>query len=143
MKINYFHNFNRPIIHSYNNKSSSNITIKSSSYMNTFGNSADEAKKQFHLLDKKIIFILNVQKEKRNKLNNNINNLNERIIENNNSTPQKHNSLKNDYYRKNRSFATLLDSIHNKMIEEKDYNDYKDLQINNEYNNFNKNIKFN
>ena len=211
---NYFHNFNHPLIHSFNNNSSPNIK-ESSNYTNTFGNSTSESQKQFHLLDKKIIFgkqnnfnlkdnkniiikplipssnynkgknyssqfnnyyfkeeqnsfddslqlknpvkdnyynhindenayfqyMLNIQNEKRNKLSNNINNLSERISENIYGTPQKQNPLKNDYYRKNRSFATLQDSIQNKMREEKDYNDYRVFQINNEYNNFNYNTK--
>ena len=76
------------------------------------------------------------QKEKSDKLANNINNLNNKIIESAYKTPQKNNYNKDFYYHKNRSFATIFDSIQNKSREEKDYNNYKNYIKLQEYSNY-------
>ena len=80
--------------------------------------------------------IIDRQKEKSDKLSVNISNLNDRITENIYKTPQKNNYNRDFYYHKNRSFATLFDSIQNKLQEEKDYNDYKKYKISQEYSNY-------
>ena len=79
--------------------------------------------------------MLNKQKERNDKLNENINNLNERIKDNINRTPNKNNYNNNIYYHKNRSFATIYDSIQNKLQEEKDFNEFKKYQIEQDYSN--------
>jgi hypothetical protein len=76
------------------------------------------------------------QKEKNDKLARNINNLNEKITELKFKTPQKNNYNKEFYYHKNRSFATLFDSIQNKLQEEKDFNEYKKYKMSQEYSNY-------
>ena len=76
------------------------------------------------------------QKEKNDKLARNINNLNEKITELKYKTPQKNNYNKEFYYHKNRSFATLFDSIQNKLQEEKDFNEYKKYKMSQEYSNY-------
>ena len=73
------------------------------------------------------------QKEKSDKLARNINNLNNRIIESSYKTPQKNNYNKEIYYHKNRSFATIFDSIQNKSREEKDFDNYKNYIYSQEY----------
>ena len=76
------------------------------------------------------------QKEKSDKLARNINNLNNRIIESSYKTPQKNNYNKDFYYHKNRSFATIFDSIQNKSREEKDFDNYKNYINSREYSNY-------
>ena len=76
------------------------------------------------------------QREKNERLAKNINNLNERISELKFRTPQKNHLNKDFYYHKNRSFATLFDSIQNKMQEENDYDIYKKYKKEQEYTNF-------
>ena len=80
--------------------------------------------------------IIDRQKEKSDKLAVNISNLNDRITEHIYKTPQKNNYNKDFYYHKNRSFATLFDSIQNKLQEEKDYNEYKKYKMSQEYSNY-------
>ena len=70
------------------------------------------------------------QREKNDMLFKDINNLNERIANHKYKTPQKNNYNNDFYYHKNRSFATLFDSIQNKFQEENDFNEYqKYIQI--------------
>ena len=80
--------------------------------------------------------ILFKQKEKSDKLTQNINNLNNKIRNLSNKTPQKNNYNKDFYYHKNLSFATLFDSMHNKLQEEKDFNEYKKYQNVQDYSNY-------
>ena len=80
--------------------------------------------------------IIDRQKEKSDKLAKNISNLNYRITEHIYKTPQKNNYNKDFYYHKNRSFATLFDSIQNKLQEEKDYNEYKKYKMSQENSNY-------
>lgn len=77
--------------------------------------------------------LINLQNKEKSRLNYSINKLNEKIPTHLYKTPQKRNSPLNIYYHKNRDFATLMDSIQNKLKEEKDYNEYKNNQMNNQY----------
>jgi len=91
-----------------------------------------------YINDEDIYFnnMLNKQMDNNIKLSENIVNLNNRILENKNGIPQKNNYyFKDIYYHKNKSFATLYDSIQNKFQEEKDFNNYKKYQIEKEYSN--------
>ena len=91
-----------------------------------------------HINDEDMYFknMLNKQIDNHIKLSHNIENLNNRILENKNEISLKNNYyFKDIYYHKNKSFATLYDSIQNKLQEEKDYNNYKKYQIAKEYSN--------
>ncbi len=66
----------------------------------------------------------------------NINSLNNKINNQLNKTPQKNNYNKDFCYHKNLSFATLFDSMHNKLQEEKDFNEYKKYQNVQDYSNY-------
>ena len=91
-----------------------------------------------HINDEDMYFknMLNKQIDNHIKLSHNIENLNNRILENKNEISLKNNYyFKDIYYHKNKSFATLYDSIQNKLQEEKDYNNYKKYQITKEYSN--------
>ena len=73
------------------------------------------------------------QKEKEEKLNKSLNMLSDRIKENNYNIPARNKNQFDTYYRKNRSFATVFDSIENNKTEENDYREYKKYKQENEY----------
>ena len=58
-------------------------------------------------------------------MNKRINRLNDQIQNYAYKTPLRNKNNNDIYYRKNRSFVTIFDSIENKAREEKDFNDYK------------------
>ena len=91
-----------------------------------------------YINDEDIYFknMLNKEMDNNIKLSQNITNINNRILENKNeTTPRNNYFFKDIYYHKNKSFATLYDSIQNKLQEEKDFNNYKKYQIAKEYSN--------
>ena len=91
-----------------------------------------------YINDEDIYFknMLNKEMDNNIKQSQNITNINNRILENKNeTTPRNNYFFKDIYYHKNKSFATLYDSIQNKLQEEKDFNNYKKYQIAKEYSN--------
>jgi hypothetical protein len=102
-----------------NNNNNSNYNYIKNNY---FNNMNDENQYFKNVLSK--------QREKNNKLSENILNLSNRIktqYHSNNS--QTNNASKDIYYHRNRSYATLFDSIENKLREENDFNEYKKNQM--------------
>jgi hypothetical protein len=76
---------------------------------------------------------LNNQKEREKRLNKSIIRLSDKIKEGEYRTPIRNNNDAEFYYRKNRSFATIFDSIENNKTEENDFQDYKKFKKYNEF----------
>ena len=122
----YFHKFTEYYLNQ--NKNSTNFNNKR--YPN---NSVKD--NYYNYLNDENRYMRNIyknQKKNEDRLNMSVNLLNDRIKNSPYKTP-----LKNDYniyYRKNRSFATVFDSIENNKTEEDDYITYKNYKK--EYENF-------
>ena len=123
-KDEYYSKFNDYyFIDNSNSNSNPNPRNNYNNYIknNYFNHINDESKYFKNLLYK--------QREKNDKLSENIHNLTNRIKTHSYRSPQKNGANKDFYYRRNRSYATLFDSIQNKNNEENDFNEYKKKQI--------------
>ncbi len=123
-KDEYYSKFNDYyFIDNSNSNSNPNPRNSYNNYIknNYFNHINDESKYFKNLLYK--------QREKNDKLSENIHNLTNRIKTHSYRSPQKNGANKDFYYRRNRSYATLFDSIQNKNNEENDFNEYKKKQI--------------
>ena len=127
-KNEYYSKFNDYYINRDGIKNNSNYYNKNSIRENYYNYINDE--------DMYFKNMLNKQMDYNIKLSQNVENLNNRIFKNKNEISLKNNYyFKDIYYHKNKSFATLYDSIQNKLHEEKDFNNYKKYQISKEYSN--------
>ena len=77
--------------------------------------------------------MLNKQKENEKRLNRSVIRLTNRIKDNINKTPIRNKNEINMYYRKNRSFATVFDTVESIKTEENDFKEYKKFKDRNEY----------
>ena len=76
---------------------------------------------------------LNNQKEREKRLHKSIIRLTDKIKESEFMTPIRNSNKEEFYYRKNRSFATIFDSIENNKTEENDFHDYEKFKKYNEF----------
>ena len=83
--------------------------------------------------DRYIRNIYKSQKDNEDRLNMSVNKLNERIKNNSFKTPIRNKNNYDIYYRKNRSFATIFDSIENNKEEENNFIEYKKYKKLNEF----------
>ena len=118
----YFHKFNDYYLSNKKNiNTNSNIDqprYERSPIKDNYYNYLNDESRHFHSTYIK-------QKENEKNLNKRINRLNDQIQNYAYKTPLRNKNNNDIYYRKNRSFVTIFDSIENKAREEKDFNDYK------------------
>ena len=128
---NYFHKFNDVYLNDNKNNNNSNININQH-------NSGRNLKKEnyYNYIDHESIYyhnMLNKQKENEKRLNRSVIRLTNRIKDNINKTPIRNKNEINMYYRKNRSFATVFDTVESIKTEENDFKEYKKFKDRNEY----------
>ena len=129
MDIKYFHKF--PEYYLNQNKNGINFNNNKKYPKNSVKNN------YYNYLNDENRYIRNnfkSQKKNENRLNMSVNLLNERIKNSIYKTPLRNKNDYDIYYRKNRSFATVFDSIENTKTEENDYINYKNYKK--EYENF-------
>ena len=126
----FFRKFNDYYLNQDKNKSNNNINLNKHRYVRNVKDN------YFNYLNNENRYIKSLyerQKEKEEKLNKSLNMLSDRIKENNYNIPARNKNQFDTYYRKNRSFATVFDSIENNKTEENDYREYKKYKQENEY----------
>ena len=126
----FFRKFNDYYLNQDKNKSNNNINLNKHRYARNVKDN------YFNYLNNENRYIKSLyerQKEKEEKLNKSLNMLSDRIKENNYNIPARNKNQFDTYYRKNRSFATVFDSIENNKTEENDYREYKKYKLENEY----------
>jgi hypothetical protein len=126
----FFRKFNDYYLNQDKNKSNNNINLNKHRYARNVKDN------YFNYLNNENRYIKSLyerQKEKEEKLNKSLNMLSDRIKENNYNIPARNKNQFDTYYRKNRSFATVFDSIENNKTEENDYREYKKYKQENEY----------
>jgi hypothetical protein len=126
----FFRKFNDYYLNQDKNKSNNNINLNRHRYARNVKDN------YFNYLNNENRYIKSLyerQKEKEEKLNKSLNMLSDRIKENNYNIPARNKNQFDTYYRKNRSFATVFDSIENNKTEENDYREYKKYKQENEY----------
>ena len=127
----YFHKFNDY----YLNQAKNNTNIHTNKIQYNFPkNSIKE--NYYNVINDETRYIqkrLYNQKEREKRLNKNIIRLTDRIKEGEYRMPIKNKNEAEFYYRKNRSFATIFDSIEINKTEENDFNDYKKFKKYNEF----------
>ena len=127
----YFHKFNEYYLNQIKNgtnayKDKNQYKFPNNSMRNNYYNVLNDENRY---MQKKI----NNQKEREKRLNNSIIRLTDKIKEGEYRTPIRNNNEAEFYYRKNRSFATIFDSIENNKTEENDFQDYKKFKKYNEF----------
>ena len=127
----YFHKFNDYYLNQIKNgtnayKDKNQYKFPNNSMRNNYYNVLNDENRY---IQKKI----NNQKEREKRLNNSIIRLTDKIKEGEYRTPIRNNNDAEFYYRKNRSFATIFDSIENNKTEENDFQDYKKFKKYNEF----------
>ena len=127
----YFHKFNDYYLNQIKNgtnayKDKNQYKFPNNSMRNNYYNVLNDENRY---MQKKI----NNQKEREKRLNNSIIRLTDKIKEGEYRTPIRNNNDAEFYYRKNRSFATIFDSIENNKTEENDFQDYKKFKKYNEF----------
>ena len=127
----YFHKFNDYYLNQIKNgtnayKDKNQYKFPNNSMRNNYYNVLNDENRY---MQKKI----NNQKEREKRLNNSIIRLTDKIKEGEYRTPIRNNNEAEFYYRKNRSFATIFDSIENNKTEENDFQDYKKFKKYNEF----------
>ena len=128
----YFHKFNDYYLNQLkNNKNIYSINKNQHDFPN---NSVRE--NYFNFINDENRYIqkkINNQKEREKRLNKSIIRLTDKIKEGEYRTPIRNNNEGEFYYRKNRSFATIFDSIENNKTEENDFHDYEKFKKYNEF----------
>ena len=125
----YFHKFTDYYLNQNRNNVNNNIN-----YQRYINNSVkDNYYNYINDENRDIRNIYNTQKEKEDKLNMSVNQLNDRIKNNAYRTPIRNKNDYDIYYRKNRTFATVFDSMENNKTQENDFIKYKNFQKENEY----------
>ena len=127
----YFHKFNDYYLNQIKNstnayKDKNQYKFPNNSMRNNYYNVLNDENRY---IQKKI----NNQKEREKRLNNSIIRLTDKIKEGEYRTPIRNTNDAEFYYRKNRSFATIFDSIENNKTEENDFQDYKKFKKYNEF----------
>ena len=125
----YFHKFTDYYLNQNRNNKNNNIN-----YNRYINNSIKD--NYYNYVNDESRYIRNIyktQKENGDKLNMNVNRLDNRIKDNSYKTPIRNKNDYDIYYRKNRSFATIFDSIENNKTQENDFIEYKKFQKENEY----------
>lgn len=126
----YFHKFTDY----YLNQNRNNANNNNINYQRYINNSVkDNYYNYINDENRYIRNIYNTQKEKEDKLNMSVNQLNDRIKNNAYRTPIRSKNDYDIYYRKNRTFATVFDSMENNKTQENDFIKYKKFQKENEY----------
>ena len=126
----YFHKFTDY----YLNQNRNNANNNNINYQRYINNSVkDNYYNYINDENRYIRNIYNTQKEKEDKLNMSVNQLNDRIKNNAYRTPIRNKNDYDIYYRKNRTFATVFDSMENNKTQENDFIKYKNFQKENEY----------
>ena len=126
----YFHKFTDY----YLNQNRNNVNNTNINYKRYINNSVKD--NYYNYINDENRYIRNIynnQKEKEDKLNMSVNQLNDRIKNNSYRTPIRNKNDYDIYYRKNRTFATVFDSIENNKTQENDFIKYKKFQKENEY----------
>ena len=127
----YFHKFTDYYLNQNRNNANNNNNINYQRYINN--SVKDNYYNYINDENRYIRNIYNTQKEKEDKLNMSVNQLNDRIKNNAYRTPIRNKNDYDIYYRKNRTFATVFDSMENNKTQENDFIKYKNFQKENEY----------
>ena len=123
----YFHKFNDYYLNQIkNNKNKIQYKSQNNSIRENYYNFINDENRY---IQKK----LNNQKEREKRLNKSIIRLSDKIKEGEYRTLIRNNNEAEFYYRKNRSFATIFDSIENNKTEENDFHEYKKFKKYNEF----------
>ena len=127
----YFHKFNDLYLNNNKNNNIPNINNNTRKY----GRNAMK-ENYFNYINNESIFyhnMFNKQKENEKRLNRSVIKLTNRIKDNVYKTPLRNKNDVDMYYRKNRSYATIFDSIEINKTEENDFKEYKKYKEKNEY----------
>ena len=127
----YFHKFTDY----YLNQNKSNINYNNNTNNHRYARNSVK-NNYYNYINDENRYIRNIYKSQKfneDRLNMSVNRLSDRINNNEYRTPIRNKNDSDSFYRKNRSFATIFDSIENNKEEEKDFFEYKKYKKENEF----------